>query len=251
MAASDASKPKEPPKPVQIGGESLADRILPHLKKIIVVLLILAAITSVIFGFRACKHRGQVKNTGKLAQVLEVAQRPVTPPAPELPGMPKPEPKAGAFATSQERAKAVLEEMRKQDATAPSAYRASVLLEAGELDAAIEEYKRGQDAEGMPGVLAREGLGAALEAKAAAEKDAAARGKLLEEALATYQRMQPDEKGPRHVYALYHQGRLQAGLGKTAEAKTLFEKASALLSTDPRHELKELLQKRLAAMGAA
>ena len=39
--------------------------------------------------------------------------------------------------------------------------------------------------------------------------------------------MQPDEKGPRHVYALYHQGRIQAALGKSAEAKALFEKAKS------------------------
>ena len=117
----------------------------------------------------------------------------------------------------------------------------------------FRSYRLGSEDKGIQGVLAREGLGIALEAKAAAEKDAAARGKLLEEALASYQRMQPDEKGPRYIYAIYHQGRLQAALGKSAEAKTLFEKANELLAAghSELRELRELISKRLAALGAA
>jgi hypothetical protein len=102
-------------------------------------------------------------------------------------------------------------------------------------------------------VLCREGIGIALEAKAAAEKDAAARNKLLEEALTAYQRMQPDEKGPRRAYALYHQGRIldERNLNRKAEAKAAYEKANELLTAEPRHELKDLLQQRLAVLGAA
>ena len=98
-------------------------------------------------------------------------------------------------------------------------------MQAGKLDEAIAEYKQGPDGKGLDGVLAREGLGIALETKAQAEKDAAARQKGLEEALAVFKTMQPDEKGPRHAYALYHQGRILALLGKNAEAKAAFEKA--------------------------
>ena len=50
--AKPVSKPAEPPKPVQLGGESFLDRILPHMKKIIVGIIVLAAILIVIFPVR-------------------------------------------------------------------------------------------------------------------------------------------------------------------------------------------------------
>ncbi len=49
MADPDVSKPAEPPKPVHIGGESIADRILPHLKKIVIGVIVLAVILSIFF----------------------------------------------------------------------------------------------------------------------------------------------------------------------------------------------------------
>ena len=246
MADIDVSKPKEPPKPVHIGGETLVDRILPYIKHITIGAIVLALAIGAGVGIRALKHRGQEKDTEALAEVFRLAQRSVA-----LPGAPA-DPKNPAFSDPSERAKALLDELSKQGAEPPGhAYRGGLLLAAGNVDQAIEAYKRGQDAKDIDGVLSREGLGIALEAKAAAEKDAAARGKILEEALAAFQRMQPDEKGPRRVYALYHQGRVQAALGKNAEAKTLFEKANEMLASERRHELRELLQKRLAALGAA
>jgi predicted negative regulator of RcsB-dependent stress response len=242
----DVSKPKEPPKPVQIGGETLVDRIRPYIKHIAIGALALSVVVVVIFGIRAWKQRGQQQETEKLAEVMRLAKRPLA-----LPGAPKDD-KNPSFADPTDRAKALLDEMSKRDADPPGhAYQGGVLLAAGQIDQAIEEYRRGGDAGGIEGVLSREGLGIALEAKAAAEKDAAARSKLLEEALAAFQRMQPDEKGSRRVYALYHQGRVQAALGKTAEAKALFEKATEMLAAERRHELRELLQKRLAALGGA
>jgi len=244
----DVSKPKEPPKPVQIGGESIVDRLLPHLKTIIIGALVLAGVVAIVFGVRWWKQRGQEKETEKLVEVMRLAQRPIA--AAEA----KPDPNNPAFSDPSDRAKALLAELGKLDASPPGhAYRASLLLASGDLDKAIEEYKAGQDAQGVEGVLSREGLGIALEAKAEAEKDAAARGKLLEEALAVYQRMQPDEKGVRRAYALYHQGCVldERKLNRKAEAKAAFEKANELLQSSPRHELRELISKRLAALGAA
>jgi tetratricopeptide (TPR) repeat protein len=245
MAEIDVSKPKEPPKPVQIGGESLVDRILPHLKKIIIGVIVLAFVATVIWGTRAYFHHRDEKKTEKLAEVMRTtAQQPVA-----LEGA-KPDPKHPAYADPTERDKAILDALAKQGTNPPGhAYRASLLLGAGNVDSAIEEYKKGQDAKGIEGVLSREGLGIALEAKAATEQDAAARDKLMAEALATYQRMQPDEKGPRRVYALYHEGRILDETQKKAEAKAAFEKAMELLSKEEQHELRDLLQKRLAALG--
>lgn len=238
----DVSKPKEPPKPVQLGGESLLDRILPHIKKIAVSTIILAVLISMFFGYKACQRNKQAKATEKVTAVLDVAAKPVT-----MPGMP-PDPKNPAFATDKERAEKVLDEMTKQDTdkTGP-AFHASMLIDAGKLDEAISVYRTCDEGTTIENVLCREGLGIALETKAVADKDPAARQKLLEESLDAFLRMQPDETGPRRVYALYHQGRINLLLGKRAEAKTLLEKVKGM--TPPR-ELAELVERRLAALGA-
>jgi predicted negative regulator of RcsB-dependent stress response len=98
--------------------------------------------------------------------------------------------------------------------------------------------------------LCREGIGLAIEAKATAGKDSAARQKGLEEALAAFVAMQPDEAGPRRAYALYHQGRIQLLLGKRAEAKAQFE-AAKTANKDGDRELMEMVEQRLAALGAS
>jgi hypothetical protein len=245
MADKDESAlPAGSPKPVHIGGESLADRILPHIKKILVMFVLAAVVISVFLVFRWRKEVAQERTTAKIAEVLTLARRPVGPDMPALPGVPptKSEPK---FATAKERADAVLAEAAKQDIDALPAYRASLLLDAGKIDEAIAEYRKGQGGADIDAVLAREGLGIALETKAGTEKDPAARQKLLEESLAVFTSMQPDPAGARYVYALYHQGRLQLTLGKKAEAKASFEKAKELgASTD----LAELIERRLAAI---
>src|SRR5689334_3008635 len=136
MAKPDVSKPKEAPKPVHIGGESLVDRILPHLKKIIIGALILSVVIVVIFGVRWWGQRGEEKDTEKLAEVLRFAQRPVAPSGA------KPDPKNPMFADPTDRAKALLDELSKQGASPPGhAYRGGLLLAAGDVDKAIEEYR--------------------------------------------------------------------------------------------------------------
>lgn len=236
-----ASSTPHEPKSVHVGGESLVDRILPHVKKILIGVVVLAVVLTVVFTFRWMGQRKQSRETEKLAEVLAVARRPLeatmTEPA---------DPKEPAFKTPADRAAAVLDAMAKQGTEAGgSAFKAGLLLDAGKVDEAIAEYTKGQAAAGIEGVLCREGLGIAYETKAGAEKDAAARQKLLEQALAAFTAMQPDENGPRRAYALYHQGRLQLALGKRAEAKASFEKAKELGAAT---ELPELIERRLAAM---
>jgi len=244
MAEKDVSKPVEPPKPVHIGGESLVDRLLPHLKQIIIAIVAISVVLLVIFTIRWFRERKEVASTEKLGQILEVAREPVH-------GKDdKPDPKAPSFASVKERGAAVVDAITKQDTDAAgSAFRGGHLFDAGKLDEAIAEYRKGAIDKGIDGVLCREGLGLALEAKAAADKDPAARQKGLEEALAAFAAMQPDEAGLRHTYSLYHQGRIQQLLGKRADAKALFEKAKSANKDD--RELGDLLEKRLAALGAA
>src|SRR5215212_9066675 len=180
----DVSKPKEAPKPVYIGGESLADRVLPHLKKIVVSIIVIAVVLSGFFGVRAWRQSKQSNATEKVAKVMSLAQRKIAPPP--MPGAPPTPPSTDTFADPKTRAAALLDEAAKQDADLDPAVKGGLLLDMGKIDEAIAEYKRGNDKDGFEGVLAREGLGIALETKAMAEKDATARQKLLEQALAAF-----------------------------------------------------------------
>lgn len=240
----DVSKPKEAPKPVYIGGESLADRVLPHLKKIVISIIVIAVILSVFFGVRAWKQGKQADATEKVAKVLQVAQRPIA-----MPGMGSAD--KDAFADTKAKAAAVLDEASKQGADLDHSVKGGLLLDKGDVDGAIAEYRRGIGDEDIQGVLAREGLGIALETKAMASQDAAAKQKLLEEALATFASMQPKADGPRRAYALYHQGRLLSPrlLNRPAEAKTMFEQAKTAGASSS--ELGQLIEKRLAELGAS
>jgi tetratricopeptide (TPR) repeat protein len=231
-------------KAVQLGGESIVDRLLPHIKKIAWMAGGIAAIAIVVFTVMWLKERSQEKKTTKLVTVLDVAERPIRPA-----GEPE-NPEQATFASASDRANAILDAMAKADtdATGP-VYKATLLMQVGKYDEAAALYRKQQGAKGLDGVIAREGLGLALEQKATAEKDATARQKGLEEALAEFQKMQPNEDGPRREYALYHQGRVLALLGKTAEAKDALNKAKALSKDND--ELTSLVDERLASLGAS
>jgi tetratricopeptide (TPR) repeat protein len=239
----DVSKAAEPPKPVHIGGESLLDRLLPHIKKIIVGAIITAVVIMTLFQVRNCKRTNQERETEKLAIALEAGQKPIA-----EPGTPPDPVKNPGFANQKERAEKILAELAAQGASPGPAARASLLLDAGKLDEAIAEYRTCEKGSTIEAVLCREGLGIALETKAAAETDPAARQKGLEEALAVFVRMQPAEDGPRRAYAIYHQGRIHLMLGKRAEGKALFEKAKELT---PPADLVQAIELRLLSLGAA
>jgi len=244
MADKDVSKPVEPPKPVHIGGESFLDRIRPHIKQITVGVIVLAVVGVLIAAVGWFRDRKQVDATEKLDKVLQVVEQPIR-------GKDeKPDPKKPSYANVKERAAAVLDAMVKQGTDAAGhAFRAGALLDTGKPDEAITEYRMGIADKTVEGLLCREGLGLALEAKAAADKDPATRQKGLEEALAAFAAMQPDEAGPRRAYALYHQARIQQLLGKRADARALFEKAKQA-NKDADREIADLIEKRLATLGA-
>jgi tetratricopeptide (TPR) repeat protein len=242
-AKKDAAKPGFDPKPVQLGGESLVDRVLPHMKKILVFMGITALVLTVIFTVRHFKEKSRQKTTAKLAKVLDVADWQVRAQGVE----PDPKAKDPTHASPSARAAAILDAIAKQGSDAGTVYRASLLLQTGKVDDAIAAYRKAQRAKGLDGVLAREGLAIALETKALEEKDAAARQKGLEEALSVFKTMQPDEKGARFAYSLYHQGRVLGHLQKTDEAKAMLEKAKAAGGDN---ELPGLVDVHLASLGA-
>ncbi|HEY4244806.1 MAG TPA: hypothetical protein VGM88_33555 [Kofleriaceae bacterium] len=256
-----------PPKPVHIGGESIGDRILPHVKKIVVTIIVVAVALTGFFTYRWMRERKKIEATGKLVPALALANEPVIPADKVAKPDPKKPPADDSFPTQADKAKAILAEADKAGATIPShAYKAGLLADAGQLPAAIAEYKLGTDDKTIEGVLCREGLGLALEAQAMAEKDPAAQEKGLQDALAAFVAMQPDEHGARHAYALYHQARIDVLLNKKDEAKALLEKAKTAVAAKPPTEsaavlgddseppdpaLAELIEKRLSALGAS
>lgn len=240
---SATAKPGFDPKPVQLGGESLLDRLLPHMKKIVWSLVAISVVVTIVFTIRYFQEKKQEAATGKLQAVLAVSEVPVA-----QPGEPE-DPKATTkpYPDYKARANAVLDALAKAntDAAGPT-YRGSLLVQAGKLDDAIAEYKKAQGKTGLEGVLAREGLGIAIEEKAEGEKDAAARQKGLEDALATFKSMQPDPQGPRRAFALYHQGRILGMLGKKDEAKAALEEAKTVGKGT---EVVELADQRIASLG--
>ncbi|MEO8706856.1 MAG: hypothetical protein ABI867_42915 [Kofleriaceae bacterium] len=239
----DAPKPAEGPKPVHIGGESLIERLLPHIKKILVGAVLTAVLAGTIVMIRSCKRTKEERETEKVASVFDVGRAPIV----EKGTTPDPLKNPG-FANEKDRAEKMLADAAKSEAKLAPEVKASLLIDAGKLDEAITEYRTCEIGITIEAVLCREGLGIAIETKALAEKDAAAKQKGLEEALAVFTRMQPAEDGPRRVYSIYHQGRLQLILGKKAEGKTLLEKAKEL---KPPQDLVQLIERRLAGLGAA
>lgn len=224
------------------------ERLLPHMKKIALVLIGIALILTVVFTVRHFKERGRQKDTAKFVKVLDVADREIVPEG-VTPDPKDPKAKDPKFKSSKDRAQAVLDELNKQGTNvAGPVYKASLLVEVGKLDEAITEYKKATGAKGLDGVLAREGLGIAQEMKALAEKDAAARTKGLDESLATFQKMQPDEKGPRAAYAAYHQGRILAHMQKWTEARAAFDKAKSLGAEG---ELPTMIDEHVASLGGS
>ncbi len=230
-------------KGVQIGGESFADRVLPHMKKILVAIGVISAILIVVFTVRWIGERGRSKETAKVAQVFEVSARSVRGPGVEA------KPNDNMYASGKERAVAAIAELSKTSTDlVGETYRGSLAFQAEKYDDAIASFRKDIGAAGVDGALAREGLTLALEAKAMAQADAASKQKGLEEALAAARTIQPDNNGPRRVYALYHEARLLALTGKNDEAKALFEKVKTMGEDTELHDLAEA---RLAALEAA
>jgi hypothetical protein len=237
----DPAKAREAPKPVQIGGESLLDRLLPHIKKILVGAIVLAVLIGTIVMFRSCNRAKQERETTHLVTALAAGRGPSAkadqPPDPV---------KNPGFANEKARAQRVLDEADAQGVKLLPEVRGSLLIDAGKLDEAIAELGKCTEGVEVQHVTCRENLAIALEAKALANPDKAAQTRGLEEALTAFTKMQPLDDGPRRVFAVYHQGRLQIVLGKKAEAKVLLEKAKTL---KPPADLAEAIDRRLAELG--
>jgi hypothetical protein len=142
------------------------------------------------------------------------------------------DPSAPKFKSAEERATAALTSLDKLEKDYGSSdvgkrarlVRAGVLYDLGRYEDAANAYKAATaSAEGPLKFVAREGLALSIEAKALAEKDAAARTAGLDKALAEYKQLQPDAQGYYHDVALYHQARVLALKGDKAAAIALYK----------------------------
>ncbi len=170
---------------------------------------------------------------------------------------PPPDPRdlPSEFATAADRSRAVLAALEELSGEygGTSVAQQGLLLQGetlyrlGRHDDAAARYREYIAAGGPDELLlsAREGVAYALEAKAVAQKDAKARQTGLEEALKAFQEMQPQGEGPRRDEALYHQGRIQAELGRKDEARKTLEQ---ILAQHAESSLKRDVEMRLATL---
>jgi hypothetical protein len=235
---------------VHIGGDSILDRIVPHVKKIVVFAVAVTVILSIYFGMRWWKHRKQSRSTDALARAFEVGEREVGPEMPILDPTAPPGDEPRPFATHGERAEATLAALRKVGQTrgAASLYEAQLLMQANKLDEALAIYRRVGAGKSTDAAIAREGVGVVLETKAGAATDAAERQRLLDEALTAYRAIQTDDKGPRRDYSLYHEGRVLEAMGKSVEAIAAFKR---LKEVTPDSQLQPLAEQHLAVLGVS
>lgn len=235
--------------PVHIGGDSIVDRLAPHIKKIGVALLALVVVLVAFFSIRIYKQGKQEKSTARLVKALELGEAEVLPPEIDLSAIPGGKDKK-TYPTQAARAADTLAALGGvgQARGAAALYEAGQYVQAGKLDEALAIYKRLSTSAGDDGVVAREGLGVVLEAQAAAAAaDPAKNKQLLEEALAAFRTMQPDDKGLRRDFALYHEARVLDALDQDGEAIAQYKKA---LEVAPDTSLKPQIENRLAVLGA-
>lgn len=262
------------------GVSQVAEKLRPHTKVIAAVSAVLAVVLAGWYTYQYLGQRAEAKATAIYREALEIAERPIVPKTEEA----KPEAAEGAkddgepaakdtaeapeaegdeadgenddtFPSHQARADAVLvplETLRSEydsTATARAArlFHAAALYDAGRFQDAIAMYQEILADEPMPVIAAtaREGLGYAQEALALANEDQAARQAGLETALATFRQIQPSEEGPRREYALYHEARILAALGKREEATGLLKKAIEIAPESP---LRNDIRQRLAQL---
>lgn len=194
--------------------------LVPHKRKLIAAGLGVAAMVGAYLVYAWWDGRRAGYATKAFAEVIDVSKARIVAedtPAPQIPPGAKPE---ATYKSAKERSEAELMALSKLESSYGGAQvarhsrlaKASVLYDLGRYDEAIAAYKGFLAAKPASPVLvmvAREGLGYSLEAKALTEKkDANLYRAGLDAALKAYQELQPDDKGLYYDMAVYHQARI-------------------------------------------
>jgi tetratricopeptide (TPR) repeat protein len=249
------------------GVQRIGRRLRPYAKKIAITMtvVVLGVLVLTVWGW--LKDRKAKAGTEMYVAATDVMVRQVVAPDPVaddagVPEVPTPDPadvenEIITYASLSEQAEAELAAIKALSSKyggSPAAKQAKLLearalLDLDRFDDAVAAYRAyaGKAPTELLGVLAREGEGYALEAKAVAQTDPSAREAGLKEALAAFQRMQPNETGLRRKHALYHEARLTATLGDNDKALELYRK---ILEIEPPADLEENVNARIASLEA-
>lgn len=238
---------------------SLTGRVLqwlaPHKMKILGVTGGVVVVLIAISIWSWYDKRRATNATRSFAVAIETLKAEVGEPDAVDPLQPKPKDAPLRFTTAKERSEAALAafvKLEKDYAKAGAAkqarlIKAGLLYDLARYDEAVAEYERylkvAPDSELR--TVAREGLGYAQEARALAQKDATAQAAGLDEALRTFEQLQPDDKGYYRDMALYHQGRIRASKGQRDEALQLFRQA---LDKTTSQSLRKQINNRIALL---
>ena len=252
---ADDKKPRsaaEEPDEFIAGVNRWANALRPHAVKIAVVVGLAALLLIGWAIYNWMQQRRAARWGDAYVELISTSNSPVTEP-PETDGGVPDEPDPDSYPSLESRAKAVLEAADKIDGAggvtaATELLRARQLMVLKKYDEAAKAYAQVAASDlPAPVVLAgREGVGYAYEAKAETLEDSAKRQEALERALEAFREMQPAEDGPRRDWALYHQARVLATLGRAEEARELYQK---VLTTMPDSDLKLEIETRMIALG--
>lgn len=257
--SGDGKPPVDTPDEFVSGTMALAEKLEPHAKTIAAAVAGVFLVLAGWYTYQYLGERAQAKATVLYQQALGLSQRPVSPEDPAKAADGEADAAAAAqpeeFPSYEARSTAVLAVLETLQAehgstrTAKSArlLQGSVLYELGRYQEAIDTYRAYLADAPTPELqwVARENLGYAQEAMAMALEDASARQAGLEQALETFRQIQPGETGPHRDYALYHEARILAVLGKNADAIAALNKA---LEVAPDGILNNDIKQRLAQL---
>jgi predicted negative regulator of RcsB-dependent stress response len=237
---------------------SLADRLEPHKRSIVVVLVLIVAGTALwaIYDSRQRKERQAASAT--YAEAARLALLPVASEGTiqRLEGTD--DKRAISFKDDKSKNEAVLaelERLKKENGSTPIWKQALPLYaqtfyNLGRFDQSVTAYREALAAAEDPVVKAevQEGLAYALEAQALAKTDAAARQAGLEQALKEFEAASAaslEEEALTASLAAYHRGRILLALGKNSEARAAWQK---LLTDNPETPLRPLVEVRMAML---
>lgn len=227
--------------PVRLGGESLADRLAPHFKKIFIVGGALAVLALVVATVRWRQNVGKEATTAAYVKALAVASRPIV--SPEMPAS------KDGFASRKLRAEAALAALgtTRVSTAEGQLYVARLHFEARQFDQAAALFQGLARAAGPIGLGASLGLGYVAEARAEDVTDAKQKQTLLESALGLFQAAGAGRTDAAAADSLYHQGRILHQLGRAAEAQATLDKA---LASSPSPVTKALIEARLGLVAS-
>jgi hypothetical protein len=229
-----AVTPVEPTEAVLDFWGRIAKALHPHRTPLLLLVGLAATVLIGLSIYSWVDRRREEGATSGFEEAIRAEKGKIQPaePSPTDFQMPGEDPTLPKYKTADERATAALaalEKLSKDYGSSDVAKRAGLLkagalYDLGRYDQAANAYSAAMSsADGALKFVAREGLALSIEAKALAEKDAAARNAGLDKALAEYKQLQPDEKGYYHDVAVYHQARVLSLKGDKKGAAALFQ----------------------------